>query len=143
MTVTAVATAALVGLTLRRKVLRPSKTEDKRSRRPRTDLKNWRLSRLVVGICPQMAMVSFNGGSENDSPYYKGDIGHDSGQTRLNRVDAFARRQRREQVVDHIKTRCEFLCMMKWLHVYWKERIRSQHTKLNSIWYERATIVPT
>jgi hypothetical protein len=52
--VTAVAMAALEGLTPRRKVLRTFKTGDKRSRRPRTDLKNWRLSRLV-DVCPQIA----------------------------------------------------------------------------------------
>jgi hypothetical protein len=59
--------------------------------------------------------VSFNGGSEKDSPYYKGDIGDDTGQTCLSRVDAFARRarQRRKQVVNHVKKRFDFFCMMK------------------------------
>jgi hypothetical protein len=46
--------------------------------------------------------MSFNGGSENNSPYYKGDIGHDTGKTCLREVDAFAEWQRRGQVVNHI-----------------------------------------
>lgn len=32
--------------------------------------------------------VLFNGGFENDSPYFKGDIGHDTGQTCLSGVAA-------------------------------------------------------
>ena len=49
----------------------------------------------TVGRCmsPDGGMnVLFNGGFENDNPYNKGDIGHDTGQTRLSKVDAFSGR---------------------------------------------------
>ena len=69
--------------------------------------------------------VSFNGGSENDSPYYKGDINYDTGQTCLREVGVFATRQRREQYFNHIERRFDVFCMversMKKLEVNLKE----------------------
>ena len=77
-TVMMVAMTGLVGLTLRRKVVRPFKMGDKRSLRPRTVLKNWQLLRLE-GVCWDKIIVQRQ--IWDDSPYYKGDIGHDAGET--------------------------------------------------------------
>ena len=57
--------------------------------------------------------MSFNGGFENDSPYYKGDINYDIGETTFREVGVFARWQRRKQVVNHIKGRFDFFCMVE------------------------------
>ena len=86
------------------------------------------LAFVQVGRCmsPDGGLnVSFNGGFENKSPYYKGDVNHDTGETCLREVGVFAGWQRREQDFNHIERRFDFFCMveraMKKLDVYLKE----------------------